>query len=211
MQGTYTDSIRAIRAQATDTDVENGRDWYPSARRIVDTIAERSGTAPDRVAAAMAALSPRNPWYWNVQDAAAYAHAAAEGAEDAPTATTFGANRTRAWAMVRGGLDWTTSALKVRSFVSNIMGDPDAVTVDVWAIRVATAGEQSTVKNDRQYTEVAAAYREVAAEYGESPRDLQAITWTTAERIGLGSNRRGRHGQTFKRGTFEYVAAMLAA
>ena len=210
MTATYTDNIRAIFEQSTPDDRASGADWYPAARRIVDTIADRSGIAPDRVAAAMAALSPRNPWAWNVQDAAAYSQAASDGA-DMPSATTFGANRARAWAILRDGADWSTSALKVRSFVANIMGDTDSVTVDVWAIRVATMGEVSTAPNDRTYREVADAYRTVAAEVGLTPRDLQAITWTTAERIGLGSQRRGRHGQTFKRGTFDYVRDMLAA
>ena len=210
MTATYADNIRSILAQATADDRESGADWYPTARRIVDGIAERTGQAPDRIAAAMAALSPRNPWAWNVQDAAAYAQATSEGGS-MPSATTFGANRRRAWAFLHGESDWASAALKVRSFVANIMGDTDAVTVDVWAIRVATMGEQSDAPGIRQYREVADAYRTVAAEVGLTPRDLQAITWTTAERIGLGSQRRGRHGQTFKAGTFDYVRDLLAA
>lgn len=206
----YTDSIRAIFDQSTPDDRTAGEAWYPGAQAIAERIAAESGLPLDRVAAAIAALSPRNPWYWNVQDAAAFSLAAASG-QAMPSATTFGANRERAWSLLHGESDWATAALKVRSFVANICGDPDSVTVDVWAIRVATMGEQSTVKNDAQYREVADAYRAVAADLGLAPRDLQAITWVVAERIGLGSNRRGRHGQTLKRGTFPWVADLLAA
>lgn len=207
----YCDSIRTIYAQATDADRAAGTAWYRDAGRIAAAIADRTGIATDRVAAAIAALSPRNPWRWNVADAAAFADAAARGETDRPTATTFGSNADRAWAFVRGETDWRTTALKVRSFVANILGDADAVTVDVWAIRVATNGAQHEVRNDREYRAVADAYRTVAAELGITPRDLQAITWVTAERIGLGSKRRVRHGLTFKRGTLAWVPALLTA
>lgn len=207
----YCDSIRTVYAQATDADRRAGREWYPEAGRIAAAIADRTGIATDRIAAAIAALSPRNPWRWNVADAAAFALAAADGAAERPTATTFSANADRAWQFVNGATDWRSTALKVRSFVANILGDTDAVTVDVWAIRVATDGAQHAVRNDREYREIADAYRTVAAELGITPRDLQAITWVTAERIGLGSKRRGRHGSTFKRGTLAWVPALLTA
>lgn len=206
----YASSIRRVYGIATPADIATGRDWYPTAARIVDGIATETGIAPDRVAAMVAALSPRNPWAWNVQDAAAYAVAIARGDTAPPIATTFGANRRAAWRLGTGAGDWRTAALKVRSFVANIGGDPDAVTVDVWALRVATDGAESSVKSDRQYRDVADAYRTVAAEIGCTPRDLQAITWVAAERIGLGSKRRGRHGRTPKRGTFGFVLALLA-
>lgn len=206
----YSAHIRAVRADATLDDIRRGRDWYPAARRIVGAIAAWSDVAPDRVAAMMAALSPRNPWNWNVQDAAAFALAVSRGDPEPPSATTFGANRRTAWNFGRGIGDWRSGALKVRSFVANIMGDPDAVTVDVWAVRVATGGAESAVKRG-QYEAIADAYRTVADETGDTPRDLQAITWIVAERTGLGSARKGRgHTVTLKRGTFPFVADLLA-
>lgn len=204
----YAAHIRAVRAQATPADIARGRDWYRAARRIVDAIADWAGVEPDRVAAMLAALSPRNPWHWNVQDAAAFALAVSRG-DPMPSATTFRANRATAYAFGAGTGDWRTAAPKVRSFVANIMGDTEAVTVDVWAARVATGGTLASPPRG-QYAAIADAYRTVAREYGETPRDLQAITWTTAERMGLGSNRRSRHGVTLKRGTFSFVAELLA-
>lgn len=207
----WTAAIRDAYRASTADDIERGRAWYPAAERIIAGLADWSGIAPDRVAAIVAALSPRNPWNWNVQDAAMFAAAAARGDAEHPTATTFEQNRRRAWAFANGEADWVSAAPKVRSFVRNMTGDCDAVTVDVWAIRVATRGAQHAVRRS-EYEAVAAAYRTVAAECGETPRDLQAITWVWASRTGLGSKRRGAgHAATLKAGTLAIVATLLAA
>jgi hypothetical protein len=207
----YAANIRAILGQATDEDLADGCRWYPTAARIVAGIGEWSGLATDRVAAMLAALSPRNPWAWNVQDAAAFAKAIADGGE-MPSATTYGHNRRMAWALGSGTADWRTAAPKVRSFVANIMGDTEAVTVDVWAARVCTAGDWNDRMPAGRYRAMAQAFRIVAVEQGLAPRDLQAITWVTAERIGLGSKRRGRgHTSVMKRGTFPIVQQLLEA
>lgn len=185
-----------------------GRDWYPAASAIVDSLAAWADIDRPSMAAIVAALSPRNPWAWNVQDAAAVAYAATHGLP-CPTVTTFGANRSRAWAIATGASDWSGSALKVRSFVANILGDPDAVTVDVWAIRVATAGRRSAVRGAADYQRVAEAYRDAAEFVGETPRDVQAIVWIAAQAAGLGSARRGRHDKVLKRGTLALIAELL--
>lgn len=207
---TVDDMVAAIAdtyRRATAADLAAGRDWYPTAGRIVDAIAASAGMSSPKVAMALAALSPRNPWRWNVADAYRYAHAAYAG-DPMPTATTFGVNQRRAWAILTTGDAWTSAAPKVRAFVSAILGDRQSVVVDVWAIRVASRGALDRVSN-ADYGLVARAYRLAAATLGESPRDLQAITWLTAEREGLGSKRRGRHGETFKAGTPEPVRRMF--
>lgn len=208
-------NILATYGRASADQLARGRRWYPLASTLVDAIAEWSTVDRDRVAAAMAALSPRNPWNWNVADTAAFSAAAGAGETVRPRATTFSQNADRAWAIVtgRGPLtesdDWTTTALKVRSFVANILGDTNAVTVDVWAIRVATVGGQSEVRNDGQYRAIADAYRSAAVILGETPRDLQAITWLVAESAGIASARRGRHSATIKRGTPAFLRTLL--
>lgn len=209
---TYAENVRRIFDLATPEDIEGGVGWYPLAARIVRAIADWAGMAPDRTAAIMAALSPRNPWKWNAQDTAAFAWAIAHDLP-MPSATTFMVNRVNAWRLGSGAEAWRTAAPKVRSFVANIMGDLDAVTVDVWAARVATlgvyGGESIPVG---QYRAIATAYRRVAADVELAPRDLQATTWIVAERIALGSQRRGRgHAATIKRGTLPFVAELLAA
>ena len=201
-------NIADVYAQATDAERASGRAWYATAERYVRTIAERTDTDAARVAAALAALSPRNPWAWNVQDAAAYADAFTRGAA-MPSATTFGCNQRTAWAFLSGEHDWASAARKVRAFTRNCTGDTDAVTLDIWALRVAYCGEHSGQVGTREYDMLSAAYSSVAARVNETARDVQAITWLVAQRTGLGQTRRSAHAQTIKRGTFDWVRAML--
>lgn len=209
-------AIVATYRDASPEDIAAGVAWYPTAGRMVAAIADSApiaghGTVPQhRVAFALAALSPRNPWRWNVADAYAFTHAAAavlsgEPDNGPPAATTFGSNRAAAWRAlgIMGatmGDPWASAAPKVRAFVSAILGDAHAVVVDVWAIRVATGGALDAVRPG-EYGRVAAAYQDAAAIVGIAPRDVQAITWLVAQRAGLGSNRRSDHTLAFKRGT----------
>lgn len=201
-------SILATYDSATRGQRIMGRGWYPAAGRMVRAIAAATRTPESRVAYALAALSPRNPWRWNVADAYAFAAAAAMDG-DMPSATTFMANRRRAWAALQGAGDpWTSAAPKVRSFVAAVLGDLDRVVVDVWAMRVVSDGRLSAVTK-AQYKYVEAAYREAAVRRAETPADMQAITWIVAQADGRGSARRGRNDETFKRGTATLVRALF--
>jgi hypothetical protein len=202
--------ILAEYARATDKQRVDGRAWYPAAGAIIDGLASWADVEPGTVAAVVAALSPRNPWRWNIQDSAAILHHARHGGA-LPKVTTFNDNRDKAIAFVNGAADWKSSALKVRSFVRNMTGDAHAVTVDVWAIRVASGGALSTVENDADYRAAEAAYRHAAVIVGETPRDLQAIVWLSAQARGLASNRIGRHDATYKKGTLSIVAELFGA
>ena len=70
-------AILATYREASEDQRSAGAAWYPTAGRMVSAIADSAGLPAVRVAFAMAALSPRNPWRWNVADAYRYAHAAA--------------------------------------------------------------------------------------------------------------------------------------
>lgn len=196
---------------ASAADRAAGADWYPTAGRMVAAIADSAGLPQHRVAFALAALSPRNPWRWNVADAYVYAHAFAAGAEVIPAATTFGANQRAAWRALDGRVNpWIGAADKVSAFVAAILGDHDRVVVDVWAIRVATGGALDRVLPG-EYALVASAYQDAAVIVGASPSTVQAVTWIAAQRAGLGSNRRGDHAATFKRGTPPAVVALFTS
>lgn len=212
--GDHADMVAAIietYGRADDAQRSGGRAWYGSAGRMVRSIAADTLQPADRVAAALAALSPRNPWRWNVADA--YAFAAAYRADPhgpIPSATTFSVNRGNAWLALAGDTAWRTRAPKVRAFVAAILGDHGAVVVDTWAIRVATRGALTDVR-DAEYDHVAAAYRDAATMIGETPAAVQAITWLVAQSEGMASSRRGRHDETFKRGTPAAVVALFSA
>lgn len=158
----------------------------------------------------VAALSPRNPWRWNVADAYAFCSARAEG-RTMPKATTFKRNWDAAWRALdpNSNAVWYTSAPKVRAFVAAILGDEHSVVVDTWAVRVATGGSKSRVANDKEYAAVAAAYVEAARCVLEPASHTQAITWLVAQSEGLATLRRGRNDLSFKAGTPMWLAALV--
>lgn len=204
-------AILATYRRATPEQHAAGAAWYADARRIATAIADVTGVERRRVTTVIAALSPRNPWRWNVADAYAFCAARVEG-RTMPTATTFGRNQRAAWAALDPTVEdpWRTSALKVRAFVAAIEGDPDAVVVDTWAVRVATSGAVDRVERDRDYVTVADAYRVAAGVAGIEPASIQAITWLVAQTEGLASRRRGRTDMTFKAGTPTWLKEVVA-
>jgi hypothetical protein len=64
---------------------------------------------------------------------------------------------------------------KVGNFAKNILGDPDAVTVDRWMARIFFG--KDSVK-ETQYEFVKAWITKEARKHGVSPRDYQAALWT---------------------------------
>jgi hypothetical protein len=204
------EAIVATYRRASGAQLYDGAHWYGVARNIVDAIAAETTTDPMRIAYALAALSPRNPWAWNVADAYHFASSAASGGV-MPTATTYGANRRAAWlALTSDKIPWSSTALKVRAFVAAIMGDEHSVVVDVWAMRVVTFGERSEPRTTGVYRRVAHAYTEAANVLGVTPCTAQAVTWLVAQSEGLGSARPNRHDKTCKRGTPSFVRDLLA-
>jgi hypothetical protein len=207
----YADAITATYRRASAAQLAAGREWYPAAGRIVSAIADATSFDVVRVTHALAALSPRNPWRWNVADCYSYAVAARDGAP-MPPATTFTRNRERAWAALAGDKVWAGPALKVRAFVAAVTGDDSAVVVDIWAYRVAVGeSPRSGSVPPSRYRSIAEAYTDAARNVGETPRDLQAITWVVAQDEGLASRRRGRHDVTHKAGTPDFVRSLLDA
>lgn len=209
--------ILSVYDRADDGTRAEGRDWYPAAQRAVRGIAESTGTDPARVAFCLSALSPRNPWLWNVADTYHYVVAKQAGGP-MPSATTFMRNRLKAWkALDQDEHPWTSAAPKVMAFVKAINGIEDAVVVDTWAARVALngslarAGRGFASFRQGEYDRFVAAYREAALTVGETPRDMQAIVWLQAQSEGLASDRRSRHDLTFKAGTPDFVRALLTS
>lgn len=201
------DAIRAIISAwraASPTERAVGREWYPTASALVGIIADHTSTDPRTVAAVLAALSPRNPWRWNVADAATFCDAARRGLPQ-PTATTFGHNRNTAWRILRLETGWKSAAPKARAFARACSGDRRSVVVDVWAVRVATDGRRDSVSGQRDYDNLARAYTVAARIVGETPRELQAIVWHAAQH----SDPRSRHARTLKANTPEYLKGAL--
>lgn len=182
-------NIEAVWQRATPADVERGAHWYGDAGRVVADIARLSGDTPETVAAVIAQLSPRTTWSRNV--AGAYA-LCCSGKELTRAEGILRANYTRAArALLTGRQNGdpvaTINGPKTRAFARNILGDRTAVTVDIWAARIALDPDWSRgdgyddlgkiLGRSGVYNAVANAYRVTAARLGVDPTTLQAATW----------------------------------
>lgn len=172
--------ILAAWGQATPAIREEGAQWYGEARTVAATLAAQAGTTLDTAAAVIAHLSPRTPWARNVAGAASLLLTG-----EAPGCIRANVVRARR-ALDAADPVGTIQGPKTRAFAANILGDTDAVTVDVWALRVATGSDdQKILARKGGYEKIAAAYRSAARVAGVTPATMQATTWIVA-----------RHGRT---------------
>jgi hypothetical protein len=173
---------RIMRAwnESDDTARTAGAQWYRTARIHADTLAESSGLDVDVTAAVISHLSPRTKWARNV----AYAYAVV-----ATGTRPNGCKRDNfARAMVALESDTPSDtfgpdAHKTRAFCANILGDTEAVTVDVWAYRLAIGTDENLDNNMKRvgvYAAIAHCYRLAAKRAGVAPAVMQATTWITA-------------------------------
>jgi hypothetical protein len=178
---------------ATAADLAVGLAWYDRARRAAADMADRYGVSESHVpvecaAGVIAALSPRCQWASNVRAAELMLAAAAAGAPEPVTNGTL-ANRRKAWRIANGAEpDAVLSGPKVRAFYANIMGDREAVTIDVWAARAAEGRDWPHAPVKRRYRLLAESYRRAGERRGMCPRDVQAAVWTVYRRL---------HGTTY--------------
>jgi hypothetical protein len=168
-------NITRIYRAASAEHTAAGTGWYGQAYAI---CVEIDPTNPEMVAGVIAALSPRAQWSVNLRWTKAVI-AAAKNGEECPNVHTT-AMRAQAWRIANGenALD-VLNGQKVRSFYSNIVGDTNAVTVDVWATFVATGSKDAKqISTPTKYAVIVEAYRRAAKIIGVAPSTIQAVTWT---------------------------------
>jgi hypothetical protein len=171
-------SIRRAWDAASADDLAAGLSWYATANGTARALA--AGTdgrvSLEQAAGVIAALSPRMQWGRNVRLAALVVDA--HGLNLPMPGGVFRRQLDTACAILDGRLDGPTGP-KVSAFYRAILGDHDAVVVDVWAARAAGLDmPDGTTISPAQYRRIAAAYRSAAAAIGTvSPRDLQAAVW----------------------------------
>jgi len=171
------DRIVATFDRATASDVEAGASWYADAGSIADTLAGKAGSR-EHAAAVIAHLSPRTTWSRNIAGAVSLL-------TDGSTAGCIGANVDRARAALQSDDPiGTLRGPKTRRFALNILGDRDAVTVDVWAARVAIGAVSDDPERDLSrvgvYDALEHAYRLAARRRGVDATTMQATTWIVA-------------------------------
>ena len=177
--------IDALITGSTDEQWSAGLAWYSRFRALAADLADRHGVSVEQAAGVLAIVSPRVTVGTSVAIADGVLAGWVAGGEEAAARTRGGLGEridaaARWLAGDEGPLamddDGTlTTSRKVRSFWRNIMGDTDAVTVDVWATRAA--GATLDQPSGGGYVAVAEAYRAVARRHGLSARDVQAIAW----------------------------------
>lgn len=175
---------RAYRA-STPAQRAAGLGWYAEALRVAQEISDVTGMPVRAVVGIIAALSPRTQWSTNVMWTRAVVNAALAGLP-CPAVHTEKGMRPQAWRIAQGAdpLD-VLQGPKVRAFFANIMGDHNAVTVDIWAIRAALRDAAPTDSwiTVRMYREIADLYRRAAVIVGVTPREAQAAIWVHARGI----------------------------
>lgn len=164
--------LKAYRC-ASPEDVLAGREWYDLAFTHCERLAWRHGFTVTQSAVALAHLSPRIRWWQNLQ----FLELLLSGQPKPHFVMT------RSWDIASRSLkaenpldSFSRVALKTGNFARAILGDPNAVVIDVWAARAAGVGE-SMIRSSGGYHHVAEAYRRGAHRVGIQPRELQAITW----------------------------------
>lgn len=157
--------------QAGETTAQlEGGSWYDTARLAAGRISRATGVTKAQAAGVIAAISPRMRWSANVN----LAERICSGEQ---VTGVFGSNLAKAHRIMAGErpLD-VLGGDKVRAFYRAIMGDSDAVVIDVWMLR-AVEWEKKTITS-REYEHVADCLREAAESVGVDPADFQAIVWT---------------------------------
>lgn len=173
-----TDYAANLRARKLSPyDIKWGKRWYPVALSIAKAL---TPDEPERGAAILAALSPRQSWHRTVENARLIIEAAS--LNQLPPDVTLGRNVDKAYNLALGNysnpeewLNQSPGAFKVNRFYHNILGETQHVTVDTWA--ALAAGEPSPAISGSRYLAIERAYQEVSRDYNMTPRDYQAAIW----------------------------------
>jgi hypothetical protein len=195
MTRTNIDNIKAVYQLATLTEQQDGIAWYPTAKAIARNLADRHNIHPAEAAGVIAALSPRNRWERNVQDADSLIAAYQAGGPEQAQLTkvcTFGANKAKAIRILEAGVLTDADVLailsgpKLKEFYSCIQGIAD-VCIDghafcIWAAN-RTGLKDVPAIGVKLRREIKADYQTAADELGLTPSACQAITWCAWRRI----------------------------
>ena len=191
-------NIEAIYQLATLTEQQDGVTWYPKAKAIAKELSTRYDLPLTTCVGVIAALSPRNRWERNIQDAdSVISNYIAGGIDQAMQAKvcTFTNNKKKAIQILAESTDDQENLIgvmnilsgpKLREFASCILGMSD-VCIDGHAYCI-WAGERTGLKDVpsigvKLRKQIKEDYIESADRLGLTPAALQAITWVTWRRI----------------------------
>ncbi len=177
-------NIVSVYRLATAQEVALGRDWYPTAHRIVCDWADTFGRSIANVACIVAALSPQCEWKRNLIIAADILSGHPPSIGGSIHSFVRNAERIRD-DRATDTAEYFKQGCKVRSFAVNLAGNYDIVTVDTHGAQIAAGSPASNLRVDTwaKYTPVAEAYCIAAKRLRLAPAELQAVTWVTWKRL----------------------------
>lgn len=192
--------------RATPANVADGARWYGSdSMALVSDLAALGGISREAAASVLAQTSPRTTWSRNVAVATAIVQtwgmsvSAGLSVSDASEACVAAAracagmiqNAQRAVIALVAAHEGecpisTINGPKTNAFARNLLGDRNAVTVDIWAVRIALNPTWQRGEDDMSelilgragmYQALAQAYRIAANRRNVDATDMQATTW----------------------------------
>ena len=190
-------NIVSVFNLATETDRNEGFGWYGRALNFAYDLHKAYGVPIHSVVGVIAALSPRNRWERNKQDAESMIKVFSAGGDFDDLmglkVCTFSSGKTKAAKILTDNVSDSDAILsilkgpKLQEFFCCIVSMNDEVCVDghaysIWlGDRVALADVPSigvklrrTIKED---------YREAARTLGVKPHVVQAVTWVCWRRL----------------------------
>lgn len=170
---TLVGRVEAAFRRASKSDVESGATWYDEAGDLATSLAARAGSR-EHAAVVISHLSPRSTWTRNVEAAIALINGT-----EMPAGVMSGPLGRAAASLESADPLATLNGNKTSRFARNILGDREAVTVDVWALRVVGL-DDSTINRKGVYDAIEAAYQIAARNHGVAPSTMQATTWIVA-------------------------------
>jgi hypothetical protein len=187
-------ALTSVYSRASDDAREYGSRWYGEAYGFASRLAsEYPGATVEQVAGAIAALSPRVYWTDNQRDAETLLDWYYTDPDEPYVPLWYVKRSMSAFpkqidkAVDCLGADDPLTILngpKETAFYRNIVGNPTAVTVDVWMTRAATRGATDKA-SPTLYRTIERAIVRAARKHHTNPRDFQAAVWIAArdERI----------------------------
>ena len=192
-----TENIIAVYNLASNADKQQGQSWYTRALAFAEELSDQYNIETTTIVGVIAALSPRNRWERNMQDAESMVRIAAAGGDYndllSVKVCTFSVGKKKAAKILaeaindRDALLATLKGPKLREFFNCILGDSGDVCIDghaysIWAgDRITLANVPSIGVKLRQT--IKTDYQAAAKELGVEPHVVQAVTWVCWKRI----------------------------
>lgn len=166
LTATYTELYRDLVIVATMGQIEEASVWYHDAAEVARLVQKNLGCSFESASSVVSSFSPREKWAVNVTKAIAFSM----GEEVRGLSNNL--------LMANNSLLKGFKALngqKTNAFAKAIAGDNDAVVIDTWMLKAAQVS--FTSPSQSQYNAMATAVRNVATEFGLTPRTTQALIW----------------------------------